>query len=248
MPAARKRRPVKAGRRPGYALPPRHGSKTGTAAKEGGAGVNTHRQKNDMGALPEPSASGSGGERRRSEVTDFSPEAEMRDAKLVPTTPGRPRVYETPEELQEAVEAYFDSISRTVDAVELVDSGRRDSSGHVVYEPVKICNDDGEIIRKVEFILPPTVTDLCLYLGITRQTWVNYANREGYRQVTDWAKARVESYLRRESLTRTKGLQGVIFNLEQNFKHEEKKEHRPLEALDLSSMTDEELLAMVNGG
>lgn len=159
-------------------------------------------------------------------------------------TPGRPRVYETPEELLRAVEDYFGRISRTVDVTELVDSGKKDSDGHAIYVPVKVQNDDGEVIRRVEFLVPPSITDLCLELGITKQTWVNYRNREGYRQVAEWAKTRVESYLRRESLTRTKGLQGVIFNLEQNFKDEEKKEHRPVESLDLSALTDEELIAL----
>ena len=159
--------------------------------------------------------------------------------------PGRPRVYETPEGLLEAVEAYFGRISRTVDATEMVDTGERDDKGHRIYEPRVVMNDDGEVIRVVEFLIPPSVTDLCLELGITRQTWVNYGSREGYRQITEWAKARVESYLRRESLTRTKGLQGVIFNLEQNFKAEQKaKERRTAEGLDLSALTDEELLAM----
>lgn len=159
--------------------------------------------------------------------------------------PGRPRVYETPEELLEAVEAYFGKISRTVDATEMVDTGERDGSGHRIFEPKVVQNDDGDVIRIVEFLIPPSITDLCLELGITRQTWVNYGNREGYLQVTEWAKARVESYLRRESLTRTKGLQGVIFNLEQNFKDEQKaKGRRTVEGLDLSALTDEELLAM----
>lgn len=159
-------------------------------------------------------------------------------------TSGRPRTYETPEELEEAVEAYFFSISRTVDAVELVDSGRRDDHGHVIYEPVKIWNDGGEVIRKTEYILPPSVTDLCLHLGITRQTWVNYGRRAEFRDITDRTKARVKSYLVRESLTRTKGLQGVLFNLQNNFDEDEREQRREVSAFDLSQMTDEELMAL----
>lgn len=162
--------------------------------------------------------------------------------------PGRPRVYEAPEGLLEAVEAYFDRISRTVDATEMVDTGERDANGHRIFEPRVVTNDEGNVIRITEFLIPPSITDLCLEIGITKQTWANYAARDGYRQIIDWAKARVESYLRRESLTRTKGLQGVIFNLEQNFKHEEKRGSGPVEGLDLSAMTDAELLALAGDG
>ena len=159
-------------------------------------------------------------------------------------TPGRPRVYETPEILLESVEAYFGRISRTVDATEMVDTGERDGDGPRIFVPRAVTNDDGEVIRVVEFVVPPSITDLCLELGISRQTWVNYGGREGFRDIAEWAKARVESYLRRESLTRTKGLQGVIFNLEQNFKNESRKEYHPVEEVDLSTLTEEELLAM----
>lgn len=138
--------------------------------------------------------------------------------------PGRPRAYGTAEELAEAVTDYFESISRTVDAVEMVDSGRRDDSGHVICEPVKITNDAGEVIRRKEFVIPPSVTDLCLQLGITRQTWANYAASEECAPVVEWAKAQMQGYLERELLTRTKGLQGVIFNLQNNYDWKERRE------------------------
>lgn len=209
MPAAQKRRPARAGKRPGRVSPPQSRPETGTAAQKGDAGEQAVKRR-------------------------------------AVCTPGRPRVYETPEDLLEAVEAYFDRISRTVDVTETVDTGEKDSDGHRVFAQRVVCNDDGEVIRVTEFLVPPSITDLCLELGITKQTWVNYRNRTGYLQIVEWAKTRVESYLRRESLTRTKGLQGVIFNLEQNFKSEEKNEPRPIENLDLSAMTDEELIALAN--
>ena len=157
--------------------------------------------------------------------------------------PGRPRTYETSEELEQAVEAYFTGISRTVDASELVDSGRKDSDGHVIYDRVPIKNDRGEVIRYTEFVLPPSLTDLCLHLEITRQTWINYRSREEFRPLIDRTKARLKGYLVRESLTRTKGLQGVLFNLQNNFGEEEKEVRRSADGFDLSQMTDEELLS-----
>ena len=239
MPAVQKRRPARPGR----------------AAPSHGRPKRSPQEPNEVGLV------GKGGARERAQ---FSPEAKTERRGLCDDVgtaakkgdagaqaagqrggaPGRPRVYETPEELLEAVEAYFGGISRTVDVTEMVDTGERDSDGHKVFEPKVVLNDDGEVIQVTEFLVPPSITDLCLELGITKQTWVNYRNREGYRQIAEWAKTRVESYLRRESLTRTKGLQGVIFNLEQNFKDEEKKGNRPVDGLDLSAMTDEELLAL----
>lgn len=247
MPAAQKRRPARAGRKPTQAAPPNTRVKNaGKAGIEGSAGVAPEAN----GGHVKAQRSGFGGERTSSEVNDTCA-SRGRDTELARTissaggAPGRPREYATPEELEEAVEAYFDGITRTVNVVELVDSGRRDDNGHVVYEPVQIKNDNGELIRKTEYVLPPTVTDLCLCLGITRQTWANYSHREGYRRVTERAKTRMMGYLERELLTRTKGIQGVIFNLEHNHDWKEKKgADRPMDSFDLSRMTDEELLAM----
>lgn len=213
MPAAQKRRPARAGRRPMQAAPPSARAKNaGMVGTEGRAG-----------AAPKISSESSVG-----------------------AAPGRPRAYETPEDLREAVEAYFVGISRTVDAVELVDSGKKDGDGHVIYERVPIKNDLGEVIRVTEFVLPPTVTDLCLFLGITRQTWANYAGRDGYRAVVERAKAKMTGYLERELLTRKKGLQGVIFNLTHNHDWKDRREEpKPIDSFDLSQMTDEQLWAMV---
>ena len=240
MPAVQKRRPA----RPGRATPS-HSRPKGDFAEAQRSGFGEERKNSGAGGY-----SAEGRMKRSGACSDVGTAAKKGDAgaqaakRSGTCAPGRPRVYETPEDLLGAVEAYFGKISRTVDVTEMVATGERDSDGHVIYVPVKVQNDDGEVIRVTEFLVPPSITDLCLELGITKQTWGNYRNREGYRQIAEWAKTRVESYLRRESLTRTKGLQGVIFNLEQNFKDEEKKGNRPVDGLDLSAMTDEELLAL----
>lgn len=128
--------------------------------------------------------------------------------------PGRPRSYRDGKALERAVEGYFAAISRTVDVSERVDSGQRDRDGHIIWREVPVKNDAGEIIRQVEYMIPPSVTGLCLHLGISRQTWCNYAGDAQYAPVVERARAVIQEYLERELLARRKGLQGVIFALQ----------------------------------
>lgn len=125
---------------------------------------------------------------------------------------GRPKKY-SKKALRDAIERYFGSISRTVYA--------RDDTDQKIY------NDDGEEITRTEYITPPGVSSLCLYLGIDRSTWQNYADPElhpEFRGVTADARARIEAYLEEQLLTREKGLQGIIFNLQNNYGWKQKQE------------------------
>lgn len=125
---------------------------------------------------------------------------------------GRPKKY-TKKSLKEAVERYFRSISRTIPA--------KDLAGHVIR------NDDGEDIMVTEYVVPPSISGLCLYLGIDRSTWQNYADatqHPEHQRVTADARARIEAYLEEQLLTREKGLQGIIFNLQNNYGWKQKQE------------------------
>ena len=125
---------------------------------------------------------------------------------------GRPKKY-TKKTLEAAVEGYFASISRKVQAV---DGSRR-----------PLYNDAGEPIRVTEYVRPPTVSGLCLYLGIDRSTWQNYADRKLHPElagIAAAAKMRMEAYLEEELLTREKNVQGLIFNLQNNYGWREKRE------------------------
>ena len=127
-------------------------------------------------------------------------------------TAGRPKKY-TKKSLREAIERYFRSISRTVPA--------KDDTGGTIR------NDDGEDIRVVQFVIPPSITGLCLYLGIDRSTWQNYCDGEEhpeFRSVTALTRQRIEAYLEQELLTREKGVQGIIFNLQNNYGWKQKQE------------------------
>lgn len=111
---------------------------------------------------------------------------------------GRPKKY-TRKGLEKAVEGYFASISR----------------------------DAGGEAWAAEYKRPPTVGGLCLYLGIDRSTWQNYADRRLHpelQEITAYAKMRMETYLEEQLLTREKNVQGLIFNLQNNYGWREKRE------------------------
>lgn len=67
---------------------------------------------------------------------------------------GRPKKY-TERTLRKAVEAYFDSITREVGMTEKVDTGRKDSSGHKIFENVPVINKRGEQVKYTEYLVPP---------------------------------------------------------------------------------------------
>ena len=115
---------------------------------------------------------------------------------------GRPKKYKSKKALADAIEGYFRSISRTIEL--------KDLAGATIY------NDDGEAIHKLQFVVPPSISALCIHLGIDRSTWQNYCDGElhpEFREVTALTRGRIEAWLEEQLLTREKGVQGIIFNL-----------------------------------
>ena len=151
---------------------------------------------------------------------------------------GRPRKYGTAAAFRRAVEGYFRSITRTVN-VKDTDTG------------LALLNDDLEPVRVPEYIVPPSFTDMLLWLGISKKTWCNYANGDNadIAWVCDRAKARIEAYLERELMTRQKGVQGIIFNLSSNYAWKEKREievgTETRKALAAGGMTMEEKMELI---
>ncbi len=141
---------------------------------------------------------------------------------------GNYKKYRTSAGLEKKINAYFNSISRTIIKTEIVPKKNaegiieKDSKNHVVYEESPIKNDLGEPIKVREYIVPPNLGDLCLYLGISRQTWSSYMKLDEFLDTTTRARARVEAYLHRELDTRLKGTDGIKFDLEENFGWREK--------------------------
>lgn len=120
----------------------------------------------------------------------------------------RKPMYETPEEMQEAIDRYFEECQG---------------------KPLR--DDEGEIVRdKFDEIVytnarPPTVTGLALALGFTsRQALLNYQGKRAYVDTVTRAKSRIEEYAEQRLYDRD-GQRGAEFSLKYNFRwaQEERK-------------------------
>lgn len=152
---------------------------------------------------------------------------------------GRPREY-TAVTLERAVRKYFRSITRQVPQTEMVPTGQTDERGHMTYRPEPIINDLGKQVILTEYIIPPSVSDLCEALHIHRSTWANYCDSDLHpelEEITETVRARMQAWNERELLTRPgKDIKGIIFNLQQNYgyggeKHEMELSGGALEAM-----------------
>ena len=159
-------------------------------------------------------------------------------SKIPENCAGAPRKYKTAARLRRAIDKYFRSISVKVPMADL--------SGN------PILNEDGEPVIKTEYIIPPQIPAMCLELGITDRTWRRYCDHElhpEFEDVTEEAMLRFKAYLVDQSLTREKGLQGILFNLEVNHGCSRKQEielgEKTRSVLPKVEMTIEEKLAMI---
>lgn len=145
----------------------------------------------------------------------------------------RRKKYATPKSLETAIEKYIKTISRIRTVTEMVPTGDLDEYGHPIMTARAVINDEGEEIRYREFVIPPRMTALQRYLGITAQTWSRYASGEGaaneeeaerWREVCAYAKAVCEDYLKGELISRHKGVTGIMFELKANYGYSDKQE------------------------
>lgn len=116
------------------------------------------------------------------------------------------------------MDRYFRSISRVVNVTEEVWTGELDESGHKVCERVPVRNQLGEVVQRVQFLLPPEEGALCRALGISTTTWESYGRTEGMAEIVDDAKDTIKAWLWGEMLTRSgRDVKGIQFNLENNY-------------------------------
>ncbi len=100
---------------------------------------------------------------------------------------GRPLAFETPEDLQEAIDAY---LGPNGDAWVLVDP-------------------------ELPKVFQPTMSGLAIALGVDRRTLTNYAERDEFFPAIKKARMMVEMAL--EQHLYGKNVTGAIFNLKNNF-------------------------------
>ena len=94
----------------------------------------------------------------------------------------------------------------------------------MIYAPVKVINDKGEVMTRQEYFQPPSVGGACRHLGISRRTWVRYGQDESLGPVIQSAKEEMLRWNEEELLLREgKNVRGIVFNLEMNYYGREEK-------------------------
>lgn len=140
---------------------------------------------------------------------------------------GAPRKYKTARSLEKAVENYWKSISYEMPAIISTPTGEVDEKGNVKYVTKMLTVDEEGCIRLdgigkpktvVEYLEEPSVAGLCLHLGIVKDTWESYAKTDDLGPVCERFKLRHENYLAGKlDGNKVKNVQGVMFNLKNNF-------------------------------
>lgn len=141
---------------------------------------------------------------------------------------GAPKKY-TKETLEAAVQAYFDSITREVVIKERVPTGEKDSWGHDVYEWRDVENNLGEVAKRTEYLVPPTLGGLCIHLGIANSTWTRWrdpAKYKSFKKIIEYVNDRMIAWRKEQVVTR-KDVKGLIWDMEVNygFSQKEKKQN-----------------------
>ena len=136
---------------------------------------------------------------------------------------GKPRIYKTPGAFREAVETYFDAITREKKLTEWVDSGERTNKGKPLMVERDVIGLDGQPVMVYDYIMPPTMPALLLSIGVSKTAWHDYRNRDGYAEVCADAKLRIEAYLAEQAVIRDNP-RGVMFTLENNYGWRSSKE------------------------
>ena len=72
--------------------------------------------------------------------------------------------------------------------------------------------------------LPPTITGLALALDTTRQTLMDYEERDAFTDTIKKAKLRCENYAEIQ-LFKGRNVAGVIFNMKNNYGWKDKRQH-----------------------
>lgn len=120
---------------------------------------------------------------------------------------GRPPKYETPEEMQEAIDLYF---------LVCKSNQREDATLLEGLPPEQL-----EMIKEIEDVVP-TVSGLSYTLGMSTEALRNYQDKDMFLATVKRAKQRIEMNL--EQRLAGQAVTGVIFNLKNNFGWKDKQE------------------------
>lgn len=116
---------------------------------------------------------------------------------------GRPLKYKTVAELDQAINAYFDECDPHV-AKRMVETGTK-ADGDTMFELRNVMTEQK----------PYTMSGLAHAMGISRQTLLDYGNRDEFLDTLDSAKARVHRYAEEQLFS--KSATGAVFSLKNNW-------------------------------
>ena len=100
----------------------------------------------------------------------------------------------SPEAFREKIQAYFDQISYLEPVYQEVQTGEFAKNGKPLVQREIAKSDDGQELFRREYSEEPSVSSLCLFLGMTRRTFQRYANDPKYEEAAAFAKLKMESF------------------------------------------------------
>ena len=121
---------------------------------------------------------------------------------------GRPLKFKTVEDLQQKIDAYFESCWEDVPVMT--------ARGAYLTKKNPETGEE-ELVTIRQQTRPYTITGLAVALETTRETLLDYENKDEYSDTIKMAKARIEQYAE-EQLFKAKNPAGAIFNLINNYK------------------------------
>ena len=132
---------------------------------------------------------------------------------------GRPLKFRTVEELQEKIDAYFESCWEEVPVMT--------SRGTYLIRKNPETGEE-ELVTIRQQVKPYTITGLAIALDTTRETLLDYEERDEFSDAIKKAKAQCEQYAE-EQLFKAKNPAGAIFNLTNNYKRWSNKQETKTE-------------------
>ena len=120
------------------------------------------------------------------------------------------RKFENAEEFAKAIDNYFNSISAE-ETVTRMEHGGFDDKGKPIFIPKVVNNRNGEPLKRIVWCVAPSITGLCIALGISPKTFGEYAAKGGeYGKAALKARYTVYAYLEEaRSNPDTRNVKGV---------------------------------------
>lgn len=140
---------------------------------------------------------------------------------------GRKKKYATAAALRRAIRSYIDSISKIEPVMERYLTGTKDAWGHDEYAWRQATNQDGEVVMRRVFHVPPTAAGIREHIGVSKSTWAEYGDRKLHPElceVVEEAREVLQKWREEQLLTRAgKDVRGIIFDLQANYGMSERK-------------------------